>query len=109
FDLANGQPGEAIEVEGATFLNGIAAAEDGTLYVSNTMPPETLFKVSAAGEVSKLVEGAPLAAPNGVALDLDGNVVVVNIGNRDVITFSPEGEVVKTEQAAEGGNDGVVV
>src|SRR5262245_10249623 len=33
FDLTTGQPGRAYPVEGATFLNGIAAAKDGTIYV----------------------------------------------------------------------------
>ena len=61
------------------------------------------------GVVSTFVEGAPLALPNGVAIDTDGNVVVVNIGSKDVITFSQAGQVVRTEQAAESGNDGVVV
>src|SRR5690606_10779179 len=53
--------------------------------------------------------GAPLAAPNGVAIDNDGNIVVVNIGNNEVLTFNPDGELILTEHAAEGGNDGVVV
>ena len=48
-------------------------------------------------------------APNGVAMDNDGNVVVINVGNNHVMTFSPEGELLNTEYAAEGGNDGVVV
>ena len=47
--------------------------------------------------------------PNGVAIDTDGNVVVVNIDDNAVITYNLDGEVVKTEYAAEGGNDGVVV
>jgi DNA-binding beta-propeller fold protein YncE len=55
------------------------------------------------------VEGAPLNVPNGVAIDTDGNVVVVNIGNNDVLTFDTDGELMRTEKALEGGNDGVVV
>ena len=42
-------------------------------------------------------------------VDTDGNVVVVNIDDNAVITYNLDGEVVKTEYAAEGGNDGVVV
>jgi len=34
---------------------------------------------------------------------------VVNVNDAAVITFSPKGDVIKTEYAAEGGNDGVVV
>jgi len=35
--------------------------------------------------------------------------VVVNIGNADVLTFSPEGKLLKTETAAQPGNDGLVI
>ena len=109
FDLATGNPGRAIEVEGASLLNGIGVTNDGVIYVSNTRPPERLYRVQPNGVVSTFVEGPPLAAPNGVAVDPDGNVVVVNIGSKDVVTFSQAGQVVRTEQAAESGNDGIVV
>jgi sugar lactone lactonase YvrE len=111
FDLASGNPLEAVDLTaaGATFLNGIGVTADGTAYISNTRPPETIFKVTADGTVSKFVEGAPLAVPNGVAIDNDGNIVVVNIGANTVLTFNPAGELVRTENAAEAGNDGVVV
>jgi hypothetical protein len=109
FDLATGQPGASLEVPGSTFLNGIGVADDGTMYASNTRPPERLYKVTADGEVSVLVEGAPLAIPNGVAIDTDGNIVVVNIGDNAVLTFDPDGDLVRTEHAFESGNDGVVV
>lgn len=109
FDLRTGTPGAATDVPEATFLNGIAATADGTVYASNTRPPERIFKIAPNGTVSTFVDGPPLAVPNGVAMDTDGNIVVVNIGSKDVITFNPAGQVVRTEQAAESGNDGVVV
>jgi len=109
FDLATGAPGRAVEIPGATILNGVAATADGTVYVSNTREPERIFKIAPDGTVSTFADGPPLALPNGVAMDTDGNVVVVNIGTKDVITFDPAGKVVRTEQAAEAGNDGVVV
>lgn len=109
FDLADGTPGDAFDVPDANLLNGIAVSDDGTVYVSNTRDPERIYQVAADGEVSVFLEGAPLAAPNGVAIDQDGNIVVVNIGNNDVLTFSPEGDLLLTEHAVEGGNDGVVI
>lgn len=109
FDLETGEPLEAWPVPGATLLNGIDVAEDGTIYASNTRAPERLFAISPEGDVSTLVEGAPLALPNGVELDNDGNVVVVNVGDNAVLTFSPEGELLRTERTAEGGNDGLVI
>lgn len=109
FDLASGEPGRAIAIPGATILNGIAATADGTIYVSNTRDPERIYRIGADGSIGTLFDGAPLALPNGVALDPDGNIVVVNVGSRDVLSFSPAGELIRTEQAAESGNDGVVV
>jgi 2-keto-3-deoxy-L-rhamnonate aldolase RhmA len=35
--------------------------------------------------------------------------VIVNIGNNEVLTFSPAGKLVKTENAAQAGNDGLVI
>lgn len=109
FDLASGKPLKDVTVTGGTFLNGIGVTADGTAYISNTRAPETILKVTADGTVSVFLEGAPLAAPNGVAIDNDGNIVVVNINNNEVLTFSPDGKLILTEHAAEGGNDGLVV
>jgi hypothetical protein len=47
--------------------------------------------------------------PNGVAFDQQGDIVVVNIGTEDVITYSKDAKVIKTEKAAQSGNDGLVV
>lgn len=109
FDLKTGKPMKAVRIPDSTLLNGIAVANDGTVYTSNTRSPEVIYKVTASGEVSVFAQGAPLAQPNGVAMDTDGNIVVVNIGDNAVITFNPAGQVVRTEHAVEGGNDGVVV
>jgi len=109
FDLASGQPLNAIPVTGSTLLNGIAVADDGTVYASNTRSPERIYKVTPGGRTSVFADGIPLAAPNGVAIDADGNIVVVNINDNAVLTFNPNGNLIRTEYAVEGGNDGVVV
>lgn len=109
FDLQSGRPIKAVRIPDSTLLNGIAVANDGTIYASNTRSPEVIYKVTADGQVSVFAQGAPLVQPNGVAMDTDGNIVVVNIGDNAVITYNPAGEVVRTEHAVEGGNDGVVV
>ena len=109
FDLATGEPRAAHEVAEATGLNGIAVAADGTIYASNTGNPQRIYRVAPNGTSSVFIDGEPLLQPNGVAIDQDGNIVVVNIGNNSVLTFNPRGDLVRTERAAEGGNDGVVV
>lgn len=109
FDMETGRPGPAFVVPDATFLNGIGVAKDGTMYVSNTRPPECIWKITPSGEVSQFVSGKPLALPNGVAIDNDGNIVVVNVGDNAVLTFNTNGELIGTEHAVEGGNDGLVI
>lgn len=109
FDLATGSPLKSVPVTGSTLLNGLAISSDGTAYASNTRAPEQVFKITADGVSSVFIDGAPLAAPNGVAIDNDGNIVVVNVGDNAVLTFNTAGELIRTEHAAEGGNDGVVI
>jgi len=83
--------------------------KDGTIFVSNTRPPECVYKITAKGDVSTFVEGKPLVQPNGVAIDADGNVVVVNVGDNAILTFDPSGKLVGTEHSVESGNDGIVI
>ena len=108
FDLLTGAPMEAVAIPGEGFINGIAATADGTAYLTDTGQGR-IYEISSDGDVSVFAEGAPLNSPNGLAMDNDGNVVAVNIGDSAVITYSPNGDVVKQEAAIEGGNDGVVV
>src|SRR6187455_127622 len=114
FDMATGRPLKSVTVPGSPWLNDIAVASDGTVYGTNTGAadrPETwmIWKVTPSGESSVFAKGAPLAMPNGIEVDGDGNIVVVNIGSADVISFAPDGHVVRTEQAAQSGNDGLVI
>ena len=75
FDLKAGTPKQAFEVKEAVNLNGIGVAPDGTMYASNTgnaTQPENkqrIYKVTPSGVSSVFVDGAPLALPNGVAID----------------------------------------
>lgn len=108
FDLETGSPLTAVSIPGAGFINGVGVNDGGTAYLSDT-GQGIIYEITASGDVSVFAEGSPLNSPNGVAIDNDGNIVVVNIGDAAVITYDPAGEVVKEESAIEGGNDGVVV
>lgn len=109
FDLASGEPiGEAMVPE-ASLLNGIAVTNEGTVYVSNTTDPQRVYAVTGDGDVSIFAEGDPLSRPNGIAVDGDGNIVVVNIGTDQILTFSPEGELLTSEASSDSGNDGIVI
>src|SRR4029434_10603766 len=104
-------------VERSAWFNDIEVADDGTVYATQTgdrgdnPDPTTwqVWKIAPNGTASIFAQGAPLLQPNGIALDRQGNIVVVNIGNDAVVTFSPAGQVVKAEQPAQAGNDGLVI
>jgi hypothetical protein len=117
FNLQTGAPAGEVRVERSPWLNDIAVAGDGTIYATNTgvggatPDPATwqVWKITAAGVASVFVQGAPLKQPNGIAVDGQGNIVVVNIGTADVLTFGPDAKLLKTETAAQSGNDGLVI
>jgi sugar lactone lactonase YvrE len=113
FDMKTGEPQGNIPVQGVTRFNDLEVAADGTIYATQTgdMSRESwrVYKITAKGEASVLVSGPPLNLPNGIAFDPKGNLVVVNIGSNSVLTFSPTGELLTTEQSTDAGNDGIVV
>jgi DNA-binding beta-propeller fold protein YncE len=114
FDLRTGAPAGEIRVEESPWFNDIAVARDGSVYATQSGTPDgatpmRIYKVAPDGEAKVLVEGAPLAIPNGIAIDRQGNLVVVNIGSSDVFTFSPAGKLLRTERAPQAGNDGLVI
>jgi len=117
FDLMTGAPLKNIRIKDAPWINDIAVAKDGTIYTTQTgdfgadPDPQTwrVWKISSAGDISAFAIGNPLNAPNGIAMDQDGNIVVVNFGNPDVLTFSPNGKLLKTEKAVQAGGDGIEI
>ncbi len=111
FNMATGLPGKEFRVEKTTGFNDVAIDKAGNIYgtVTATGDGAQVWKITPDGATSIFFQNVPLVAPNGVAIDPQGNIVVVNIGNPDVITFSPDGKVLKTEKAVQGGNDGLVI
>jgi DNA-binding beta-propeller fold protein YncE len=117
FNLKDGSPAGEVRVPGSAGFNDIEATDDGTIYATNTgvggekPDPSTwqVWRITRDGKASVLIQGAPLLQPNGIAFDPQGNLVVVNIGNSDVLTFSTAGQLVRTEHAVQAGNDGLVI
>jgi len=117
FDMKTGAPAGEFRVERSAWFNDIEVADDGTIYATQTgdrsanPDPTTwqVWKIAPDGSASIFVQGAPLNQPNGIALDNQGNIVVVNLGNTDVVTFSRAGQLMRTENAVQAGNDGLVI
>ena len=117
FDLQTGTPTGEIRIDDSPWINDIEITQDGTIYVTQTgdlgpdPDPSTwrVWEIETGGTPSVLIEGEPLRQPNGLGIDAEGNLVVVNYGNDDVLTFSRNGELLKTETAAQSGGDGLVI
>lgn len=117
FNMQTGAPAGEVKVPGSTGFNDIEVAADGTIYATvtgaggPTADPNSwqIWKITPAGQASIFKQGAPLRQPNGIAFDAQGNIVVIMIGNNEVLTFSPAGQLLKTENAVQAGNDGLVV
>lgn len=117
FNMQTGAPAGEIRVERSAWFNDIEVADDGTIYATQTgdrsdkPDPATwqVWKIGPDGSASVFVQGAPLRQPNGIAFDPQGNIVVVNVANDEVLTFSSTGQLVRTEHAAQSGNDGLVI
>jgi sugar lactone lactonase YvrE len=117
FDMKTGAPRGETRVEKSNGFNDLEATDDGTIYATQTgaggQNPDAstwqVWKITPKGEASIFIQGAPLRQPNGIAFDEKGNIVVVNIGNDEVLTFGQDGKLLKTENAAQAGNDGLVI
>jgi SMP-30/gluconolaconase/LRE-like protein len=117
FNMQSGAPAGEVRVDRSTGFNDIEVADDGTIYATQTgvgganPDPSSwqVWKITRDGAAAIFVQGAPLRQPNGIAFDAQGNIVVINIGDTAVLTFSPGGQLVKTEHAVQPGNDGLVV
>jgi hypothetical protein len=114
FSMADGRPSGEIRIPQSPWLNDIAVAPDGTIYGTQTgttdgKTPMLLYKIRPDGQVSVLIAGGALSRPNGVAIDPTGNLVVVNTGDDRVLTFLPDGKLMKTEHSVQAGSDGLVI
>lgn len=112
FDLETGQALRDIRIEGATFLNDLTAAPDGTLYVTDTGSkdvPGAIYRVAPGGEVAPIASGRDLHRPNGIDMDEAGNLIVVTFGGDSILTVTTDGEITGTQTLDAGKLDGLVV
>ena len=83
-EIASGRITSRVRIDGATFLNDLATAPDGSIYVSDSM--KARIYIVRDGKASIFVEGEDLIeTPNGVLVD--GNRVIVGSMGRGV--FGP--------------------
>jgi hypothetical protein len=118
FDLATGKPGAQIKVDGASFLNDVTVAPDGTVYVSDTglkggkdggLEPskkDAIYKLTPDGKAVAIIKGEQLGLPNGLYADAKGLSVVSWSGQTYRVSFDGKQEAGVAAPGAE--LDGVV-
>jgi hypothetical protein len=117
FTMATGAPAGDTRVEGSAWFNDIEVTDNGTVYATQTggggqnadASTWQVWRITPDGQASIFVQGAPLRQPNGIAFDPQGNIVVANMGTSELLTFSPDGKLLRTENAAQTGSDGLVI
>jgi DNA-binding beta-propeller fold protein YncE len=74
---------------------GIAAGEDGMVYVSDGGDNNRILKIAPDGNVTTLAGGNEglFNSPSGLAIDDDGNLYVADTGNNRIQKVTPEGVV----------------
>ena len=109
FDADTGAPTGEIAIAGAEFLNDVAAAPDGTLYVSDTgadanLTPtghDAVYRIRPGAAPERWLSGATLGNPNGLAVTADA-VWLVTFGSGELIELALDGTIRARHAAPQG-------
>ncbi|UJR80172.1 SMP-30/gluconolactonase/LRE family protein [Sandaracinus amylolyticus] len=118
FDRHTGAPRDAITIPGASFLNDVVAAPDGSFFVGDSGMARTddgfgpsghdaLFRVAPDGAVTTIASGPELALPNGLAIAGD-ELLVVSFGAAALMRFALDGTPRGRVELPAGQLDGLV-
>lgn len=116
FDAKSGAPKGEVKVEGATFLNDVAASDDGKVYVSDSglKMEEGAFKptgtdavwVIEKGKARALAKSPELGRPNGLLVD-GKSVWVVTFGSGELYKLDDKGQKSDVTKLPKGSLDGI--
>jgi sugar lactone lactonase YvrE len=119
FDRATGRASGKVTIAGATFLNDVDAAPDGTVYVTDSglkagrtdLEPsgtDAIYRIDkGAKRAVRLIQDKGLGNPNGLLADDEG-VWVVSFGSGQIYRVSREGRKEAGENLPTGQLDGIV-
>jgi acetyl esterase/lipase len=103
FDRESGGWLKEIPVEGARFLNDVAAGEDGTVYVTDS-GTGVIHRILPDGS---LEQAGQTKNPNGIYVR--GETVLVTGGSNQVFRLGDDGALTLEYEAPAGGLDGLVL
>ena len=118
FDRKTGAPRGEIPVPGASFLNDLFIARDGSLYITdsglqagpNGFEPsgtDAVYRLGLDGQLVTLLKGDSLGRPNGIAVSGD-SIWVVSFGSGELYRVTPAGRADVTK-LAKGSLDGLIL
>jgi len=124
FNARTGMPVDSVRLDslGAVFLNDIAIATNGAIYITDTgirfddvgnilhPGPDRIFRIGPPPDrkVSVAVRGDTLGRPNGITLDAVGRrFIVVQFGGKAVMAWKPGDKAPSVIARGVGGFDGV--
>lgn len=120
FNARTGAPVATVAVPGAIFLNDIAAAPDGSLYVTDTAirfgaagvehpGTDQIFRIARDRTVTLAAKSDTFARPNGITWDAaNGRFVVVPFGGNSLFAWKP-GDAPTVIGTGPGQFDGVEI
>ncbi|MBJ6759834.1 SMP-30/gluconolactonase/LRE family protein [Myxococcaceae bacterium JPH2] len=117
FDRHTGRQLSDITLEGATFINDLVSAPDGSVYASDmgyrdnggAFEPtgtDAIYQIRPDGSVRTVAKGEALGHPNGV--EWKDGLLVATMGTGDVYRLSAEGTRSAVQHMPAGQLDGIV-
>ncbi len=117
FDRKTGKGLGKVTVPGATFLNDLATAPDGSIYVSDSgmsmgktdLEPDgndAIYRI-AGGKLQRVLKDKALGMPNGLLADADG-IWVVTFGSGELYRVTKAGKRKNVQKLPSGQLDGIV-
>jgi len=118
FNRETGRPLGTIEIPGSTFVNDIAAAPDGSLYVSDSgiafaaggtadTGSAAIYRVRTNGTVEVVADGSGLQRPNGLLFEPERGLLMAPFGSSAVFSVSAAGDLTALVTLPAGTLDGL--
>jgi outer membrane protein assembly factor BamB len=119
FDVKTGAPKGDIAIPGATFLNDIAIAKDGRVFVSDSgvknaaegfapTGSDAVYVIDKAGKVKTIAKSKELGGPNGLVVTDDG-LLVNTLTSNELYRLDEKGVRKDVNKLPAGGLDGLLV